>query len=479
MKIKNKVMLITYPDSLGSNLKDLEHVLDVHLKGVVGGVHILPFYPSSGDRGFAPMDYTKVNEPFGDWEDIKRISSKFYTMYEFMINHISQQSEYFQDFLEKKDESQYADLFIRYSKYWPDGRPTEKDIDLIYKRKPKAPFLDVTFGDGSTDKVWCTFSEEQIDLDVDTQATREFVREMLTFLAEQGASIIRLDAFAYAIKRLDTNCFFVEPDIWELLEYCQDILDEYDVKLLPEIHEHYTIQEKISDKGYPVYDFALPMLVLNALYSGKGERLTHWLRTCPRDQFTTLDTHDGIGVVDVKDLLTDEEIDFTVKSLYEKGANVKRIYSSEAYNNLDIYQINCTYYSALGNKDQDYLLARAIQCFSPGIPQVYYVGLLAGENDIELLEKTKEGRNINRHYYSVEEVKEETKRPVVQQLFKLLEFRNQSQAFDGELEVVMHDPSDIELKWQKDDIIATLKANLNTKEFAIFSEEQGKVRKVF
>lgn len=155
------------------------------------------------------------------------------------------------------------------------------------------------------------------------------------------------------------------------------------------------------------------MLVLHALYSGKAEKLLHWLEICPRNQFTTLDTHDGIGVVDVKDLLTQEEVDFAVEALYEKGANLKRIYSSEAYNNLDIYQINCTYYSALGNNDAAYLLARAIQCFTPGIPQIYYVGLLAGENDLELLENSKEGRNINRHYYSLDEINQEIERPVV------------------------------------------------------------------
>lgn len=468
MKIKNEVMLITYPDSLGSNLKDLKYVLEAHLKEVVGGVHILPFYPSSGDRGFAPMDYTKVDEPFGTWEDIREISNEFYTMYEFMINHISKESVYFKDFIEKKEESPYKDLFIRYSDYWPENRPTERDIDLIYKRKDKAPFIDVTFKDGSTDQVWCTFSEEQIDLDVRTEATRKFVRETLEFLAQQGASIIRLDAFAYAIKKLDTNCFFVEPEIWELLDWCRDILEKHEIVLLPEIHEHYTIQEKIADKGYPVYDFALPMLVLHALYSGRSERLAHWLKACPRKQFTTLDTHDGIGVVDVKDLLTEEEVEFTVNSLYEKGANVKRVYSSEEYNNLDIYQINCTYYSALGNDDQAYLLARAIQIFAPGIPQVYYVGLFAGENDIELLEQTKEGRDINRHYYSLEEIEKELERPVVQELFDLMKFRNQSKAFDGTVDVQTTFDHLLKITWTNGDSKAVLEANLADKTFKIY-----------
>ena len=149
-------MLITYSDSLGKNLKDLKQVLEGPLKDVVGGVHILPFFPSSGDRGFAPMDYTKVDEAFGDWSDIEALSQDYYLMFDFMINHISAKSPYFLDFLEKKDESAYADLFIRYKNFWPNGEPTQEDVDLIYKRKPRAPYRIAKFADGSEEKVWCT-----------------------------------------------------------------------------------------------------------------------------------------------------------------------------------------------------------------------------------------------------------------------------------------------------------------------------------
>ena len=211
------------------------------------------------------------------------------------------------------------------------------------------------------------------------------------------------------------------------------------------------------------------MLVLHALYSGNVNRLVHWMEICHRKLFTTLDTHDGIGVADVKDLLTDEETEATREALYAQGANVKKIYSSAAYNNLDIYKINCTYYSALGNDDQAYLLARVLQCFAPGSPQIYYVGLLAGENDIELLESTKEGRNINRHYYDLEEIEREVQRPVVQSLFNLLKFRNTSAAFDGEFAVDMEDSNTIHISWTNTDAntVAELRTNLKDKSFEI------------
>ncbi|QNO17817.1 sucrose phosphorylase [Caproicibacterium amylolyticum] len=479
MNFNNQIMLITYADGVGKNLKELDDVLEKHYQGAIGGVHILPFFPSSADRGFAPVRYDIVDPAFGDWKDIQRLSNRYYLMFDFMINHISRQSKYFKDFAEKKDASEYRDMFIRYKDFWPNGEPTEADVDLIYKRKPRAPYVEVPFADGTTEKVWCTFDDEQIDLNFKSDVTKRYVRETLRFLAGQGASIIRLDAFAYAAKKIGTNCFFVEPDIWEILSSVQKDMDQSGQMILPEIHEHYTIQLKLAEKGYWVYDFALPMLVLYTLYLGDTAPLKHWLKICPRKQFTTLDTHDGIGVVDVKDLLTDEQVEKTQNCLFEQGAHVKRVYNSELYHNMDIYQINCTYYSALGNDDDAYLLARALQFFAPGVPQVYYVGMLVGENDVELVEKTKQGRDINRHNYTVEEVDANMQRPVVKRLRSLMRFRNSCPAFNGQCVVADTDDHTIEIHRVSDGCEAVLHADLSDKRFVItYRDEQGNVETV-
>lgn len=468
-KFDNKIMLITYSDALGKNLCELKDILDEHIKDAIGGIHILPFFPSSGDRGFAPMTYKEVDPAFGTWKEVEELSRKYFLMYDYMINHISAQSEYYKDFLEKKDESEYKDLFIRYKNFFENGEPSEEQVDMIYKRKPRAPYVMANFKDGTEEKVWCTFDAEQIDIHCKSQKGKEFAKENLEFLAKHGAAMIRLDAFAYATKKIGTNCFFVEPEVWNLLNECDEILKKYDVKLLPEIHEHYSMQLKIAEKGYYVYDFALPMLLLNALYYGNGTYLKNWLDMCPRNQFTTLDTHDGIGVVDVKDLMPDEEIIRTKEDVFKFGANVKKIYNTSAYNNLDIYQLNCTYYSALGDNDKAYLLARAIQFFAPGIPQVYYVGMLAGKNDLELLEETKVGRNINRHYYTKEEVAQEINRKVVEDLLELMRFRNTHKAFNlnGDINVDLDGESIITITRKYEDNYATLKANLKTYDFRI------------
>ena len=327
MGIKNKVMLITYADSLGNNLKDLEKVLVEDLKGSIGGVHLLPFFPSTGDRGFAPTDYRVVDPKFGNWKDVEAIGEKYYLMFDFMVNHLSKQSTEFQDFKKKHNESKYADLFIRYHNYWPENRPTKADIDLIYKRKDKAPFQEVHFADGVKEEVWNTFGEEQIDLNVSSDVAKNFIKNTLEQLIDHGCDIIRLDAFAYAIKKLDTNCFFVEPEIWDLLNEIRKITIAKNAEILPEIHEHYSIQHKIAEHDFYIYDFALPMVTLYTLYSGKTNRLSEWLKISPMKQFTTLDTHDGIGVVDAKDILSNEETLYTSEELYKVGANFKKKFS--------------------------------------------------------------------------------------------------------------------------------------------------------
>ena len=449
MTLQNKINLITYPDSLGNNLIELHYVLRRYLTRAIGGVHILPFYPSSADRGFAPLTYEEVDPAFGTWEDIEMIGRDYDLTFDFMVNHISRQSDFFQDYLKKGPDSAYADMFIPFSKLSPSGEISEEDLAKVYTRKPRPPYTFIERADGSREKIWCTFDYEQIDLDLRSPVTQEVIRGFLIRLARTNAKMIRMDAIAYATHRLGTNCFFLEPDIWELLEWLKEYITPFDAVILPEVHEQYKYHLKIAAKGYWTYDFALPMLVLHTLYHHSSERLRHWLQICPRQQLTTLDTHDGIGVIDVKDLLTPEEIERTLSGLDEKGSNTRKLYSGPEYQNLDIYQVNCTYYSALESNDDSYIAARTIQFFAPGLPQVYYVGLLAGENDIELVERTKNGRDINRHNYSLDEIKEEIQKPVVQRLFNLMEFRNSYPAFNGQF-VIDEAPDDqLKLSWSQ------------------------------
>ena len=438
---------------------------------------MLPFYPSSADRGFAPLTYTEVNPVFGTWADIECIGSEFDLIIDFMVNHISRQSVYFQDYYEKGMDSEYADMFLSFNKLSPTGEISEEDLAKVYTRKPRPPYTMVERSDGSREKVWSTFDYEQIDLDLNATKTKEVLRNFLIYLARTPAKMIRMDAFAYSTVRLGTNCFFLEPDVWELLEWLNEYLTPFETVMLPEVHEHYRYHQKIAAKGYWTYDFALPMLVLHTLYHHTSDRLKQWFAICPRKQLTTLDTHDGIGVVDVFDLLTEDEIERTLEGLDEKGSNTRRIYSGPEYQNLDIYQVNCTYYSALECNDDSYLAARTIQFFAPGIPQVYYVGLLAGKNDINLVEFTKNGRDINRHNYTLDEIAIEIKKPVVQRLLRLMEFRNTYPAFGGTF-VIEDAPDDqLVLSWLDNPYRTTARIDLNTYHAEIEYYDADQMRK--
>lgn len=465
--MKNKIMLITYADSFGRNLKEMKGAIDRYFKREIGSIHILPFYPSSGDRGFAPINYKEVDEVFGSWEDIREISEDYELMFDFMINHLSRRSPEFLDFIEKHDDSEYANMFLRFNKFWPGGEPSEAQVEMLNKRKPCAPCEEISFHDGTTEKVWCTFDDEQMDLDLRSRAAWNYVESTLRFLMDQGLSQLRLDAFAFATKKVDTSCFFLEPEIWEMMNRIQRILDEKGIPMLPEIHDHYTMQLKIAQHGYAVYDFVLPVMVLHTLYTGNGARIKHWLSICPKNQQTTLDTHDGLGTVDVVGLLSPEELQAVIDQSAQYGANFKWDYSSGNGGEKVVYQINCSYYSAVGERDDSYLLSRAIQFFTPGIPQVYYMGLLAGENDYELMERTNYDRNISRHNYTLEEIDQLVEKPVVKKLCVLMQFRNEYPAFDGKMTI--HDTSDAHLwiSWKDGGFQADLRAQLKDHSFVI------------
>lgn len=458
MPVKNQVQLITYPDSLGGDLKALKQVLFQYFSDVFkGGVHILPPFPSSGDRGFAPLTYLEIEPGFGTWDDIRSIGERFDILVDVMVNHISSQSEYFRDFLKKGRQSAYADFFLTLDKIWADGKPVQEDIDNMFLRRP-VPYSTFTIEETSEEeKVWTTFGKqdpsEQIDLDVRSYAVKQLLIDIFNNFRQQNVKIVRLDAVGYIVKKLGTSCFFVEPDIYEFLDWIMEVAKALEIELLPEVHAHYTIQYKLAEHGYWIYDFILPYTVLDTLTNKSSERLYDYLKTRPEKQFTMLDCHDGIPVKpDMDDLIDTKEARNLVDLCVERGSNLSLIVSSKhkAADGFDVHQIRCSYYSVLDCNDDAYLAARAIQFFVPGIPQVYYVGLLAGENDLENVKKTGEGREINRHNFSLDEIEQSLEKEVVQRLIKLIRFRNEYDAFNGKFAVIPSGKDEVRLEWRKD-----------------------------
>lgn len=482
MSVKNKVQLITYPDSLGGDLKALNSVLLKYFSDIFkGGVHILPPFPSSGDRGFAPINYFEIEPIFGDWEDIREIGKNFDIIMDLMVNHISKSSDYFQDFLANGRKSEYADLFITLDKVWAEGEPVQEDIDKMFLRR-ELPYSTFNIEEtGEEERVWTTFGKqhpsEQIDLDIMSAKTKQLFRDILVNFKENNVKIVRLDAVGYVIKKLGTSCFFVEPDIYEFLDWIRELSNSLNIELLPEVHSHYKIQYRLAEHGYWIYDFILPYRVLDTLINKSSKDLLAYLETRPDKQFTMLDCHDGIPVKpDLDGLIDTKEARGLVDTCLERGSNLSLILSKDhkAEDGFDVHQIRGTYYSILDCDDDAYLAARAIQFFTPGVPQVYYVGILAGENDYERVEKTGDGREINRRNFTVNEIEQSLEKKVVKRLLKLIKFRNEYDAFNGDFKVLNSASDEIRLSWQKKDRCCKLFIDLKTYKTIIdYVDESG------
>lgn len=456
--MKNEVQLITYVDRLGgSDIRALDRLLRNELAGVFGGVHLLPFFnPIDGaDAGFDPIDHTLVDSRLGTWHDIATLSDHTAVMADVIVNHISADSPQFKDFSEKGAASRYDGLFLTMDAVFRNGA-TEADLLRIYRPRPGFPFTYTTLANGEKRILWSTFTAKQIDIDVNHPQGAQYLDSILRTLADNGVRMVRLDAVGYAIKRAGTSCFMM-PETFEFIDQFSERARGYGLEVLVEVHSYYQRQIEIATRVDWVYDFALPPLILHAILFGKADALARWIAVRPNNAITVLDTHDGIGVIDIgadsadranhPGLVPPAELDQLVEMIHDNSRGQSREATGAAASNLDLYQVNCTYYDALGRDDNRYLLARAIQFFMPGVPQVYYVGLLAGENDMPLLEKTGVGRDINRHYFSLDEIQRSLARDVVSTHISLIKFRNSHPAFNGAFTCDHSDGNTMRLRW--------------------------------
>ena len=473
-KKRTGVILITYPDSLGGNLGSLQYCTETYFADVFSGIHILPFFPSTGDRGFAPVGYERVDPEFGNWEQIRELADTYEIYCDVMVNHISTESTEFQDYIKYGAESRYAEMFLDFEEFWGVDYQESEDYKRLYRRKDADPYLAVVLGDGTTKKIWNTFRETQVDIDVTKEVTDSYLKQTINGLLNNGISGIRLDAAGYVTKVKGTNCFCVEPQIWDFLQPFQKYVKAKGGFLFTEIHARWEMAKKLEAHGIWTYDFVLPFLTLHGLISGKAEKLVEWLNIAPRNQFTVLDTHDGIGVYDADGWVERKEAEETIRNVEDQLSYAYKEINPEKKRYWESYQLYGTYFSILKENEQLYLCARAIQIFAPGIPMIYYVGLLAGKNDIDTLMESNDHRDINRHNFTLSEIEESVKRKVVRRLTRLLAFRNSSNAFDGDIEAVLLNSQEFSVKRSGNGEEAVLKCNVKTGAFTITQTVLGR-----
>lgn len=292
----------------------------------------------------------------------------------------------------------------------------------------------------------------QMDVNAQSPMVWEWYDAVMAKLASYGAAMIRLDAFARLHKAPKRKNFINEPETWEILKKLREMAKLHGLEVLPEIHAAYSkgYYRQIASLGCMTYDYFLPGLMLDALDTGDAAYLCAWAEEIIRDKLRVvnmLGCHDGIPMRDIRGLLPENRVEALIERLILRGGHPKIVHGIQD----EVYQMDISYYSALECDDRKLVLARAFQLFMPGKPQVWYMDLLAGESDEEILRHVPgtDTREVNRHCYTLSEARERLKLPVVQEQLKLLRLRNTHPAFsEGSVVTVQHPTKNrITLRW--------------------------------
>ena len=383
------------------------------LFGLINTIHILPFFPYSSDDGFSVIDYKQVNPPWGDWDDIKKMTSSFDLMVDVVVNHISQHSEWFKGY--KAGEKKFKDYFITID--------PKTDLSEVFRPRALPLLTEVETSEGKK-WVWTTFSADQIDLNFSNPALLMEVLDVFLFYIAQGARFIRLDAVAFIWKEIGTNCLHL-PQVHRIIELTRRVLDEVAPFVVLITETNVPHKENISYFGdgfheaQMVYNFSLPPLVLHSIQTGDGTKLTQWAQTLdlPSDQVTFFNfcaSHDGVGLLPARGILSSEEIDALAEHTLAMGGRVS--YKNNPDGTKSPYEMNINYLDATRRADVQegderivdrFLASQSIMLALRGVPGIYYHSLLGSQNWIEGMLETGQNRTINREKLDVDQLTNE------------------------------------------------------------------------
>jgi len=404
---EKNVILITYGDMVRETgkqpLKTLWRLLKEHLIDQISTVHILPFFPYSSDDGFSIIDYRKVNPDFGTWDDISEINQDFQLMFDAVINHCSTQSAMFQGFIQ--GDPDLKDFFTT----------VDSSTDLSQVFRPRAtPVVTPFMTDNGEKLVWTTFSADQVDLNFKNPAVLMEIIDVILFYALNGAEFIRLDAVTYVWKELGTNCINL-PQTHRFVQLMRTVLDIVSPNVVIITETNVPHKDNIAyfgdgtNEAQMVYNFALPFLTLHSFLSENTRFLSGWAETLdlPSDQttfFNFLACHDGIGMLPVKNILPEEDVDKVVQHVALRGGNIS--YKSNEDGTKSPYELNINYLDAIfpaegSEKSQEiavkrFLAAHAIMIALRGIPGIYFHSLFGSRNWSDGVKQTGRFRTINR-----------------------------------------------------------------------------------
>lgn len=405
------VILITYGDLIreegASPLTTLSKFCGLYLKQTINTLHILPFFPYSSDRGFAIEDFETVDPELGSWKDIEDLASRYKLMFDGVINHVSSKSRWFQRFLDGTPH--YKDFFISYDSY---DDLTSEERSAIFR--PRTTDILTKFHTIDGEKhIWSTFSKDQIDLNYKNPEVLVRVIEILLLYARKGAVIIRLDAVTFLWANPGTSCANLE-ETHMIVKVFRDILDLVapHVSIITETNipheDNISYFGNGSDEAHMVYNFALPPLVLHTFYTKDTTRLNEWAESLKPPSETTayfnfLDSHDGVGLMAVKDLLSHDEIKFVIQRAREHGGYIS--YKTDKDGQEVPYEINITWFNALCREDgtphtdlqvDKFIASRAMALALQGVPGIYLHSFFGTRNDIDVVSCPISKREVNR-----------------------------------------------------------------------------------
>ncbi len=440
-------ILITYGDVLRDlnrpaecRLKILEEFLDEYVGDSVTSVHILPFFPSSSDGGFSVINYKKVREDLGSWENIKDLAGKYRIMGDLVINHTSRYSDWFQNFKEEEEPGK---------NYFIDVNP---DLDISQVTRPRnSPLLTPVQTDNGNRCVWTTFSEDQVDVDFRNPDVLFEYLDIFLFYISQGIQIVRLDAIAYLWKKIGTNCIHL-PETHEVVKLFRTLVDTVAPHVTLVTETNVPHEENISyfgsgdDEAHMVYQFSLPPLLLHAILTQNTEYLTDWASRlegvkegCYFMNFTA--SHDGIGVRPLEGLVPDEEFDYMMEAVYKREGFIS--YKKNKDGSESPYELNITYFDAFADPESEddkmqvkrYLCSQAIMLSFKGVPGIYFHNLTATKNNTGEALSTGHKRAINRMQWEYQELVDKledeltTTHQVMKKYEDMLEIRAKHPAF--------------------------------------------------
>ena len=394
---EQEAILIVYPDQLQQpetpHLRTLKVFCEKYLKGVISSLHLLPFFPYSSDDGFSVIDYREVRPELGSWGDVRALGETFRLMFDAVINHISSESSWFQAFLE--NDPPYKNYFITV-----EGEP---DLSAVIRPR-STPLLTAFQTAAGLKRVWTTFSRDQVDLNYRNPEVLLEVIDVLLFYVEQGAQFIRLDAIGFLWKEIGTTCIHL-PQTHRIVQLLRSVLNLVapEVMLITETnvphHQNLTYFGDGFNESQLVYNFALPPLVLHAIFKGKSTVLSDWLAglELPSDKVWFLNflaSHDGIGLPAVRGILPESEIDWLIVRVVERGGLISYKQDREGKKT---YELNVNFFDALGGPQGSepesyqldrFLAAHAIMLSLRGVPALYFHSLFGSRGWLEGVQQT-------------------------------------------------------------------------------------------